>query len=49
MHIDGIIDKTDVVLVAAAEEFEHQFAGGGVNRRELQRFSESNGNSVART
>lgn len=37
-HIDGIIDKTDVVLFAAAEEFEHQFARGGVNRRELQDF-----------
>ena len=37
-HIDGIIDKTDVVLMAAAEEFEQQFARGGVNRRELQDF-----------
>jgi PAS domain S-box-containing protein len=37
-HIDGIIDKTDVVLFAAVEEFEHQFARGGVNRQQLKDF-----------
>lgn len=37
-HLDGIIDKTDVVLFAAVEEFEHQFARGGVNRKDLKAF-----------
>lgn len=37
-HVDGIIDKTDVVLYAATEEFEHQFARGGVDWRELKEF-----------
>ncbi|HBA72392.1 MAG: hypothetical protein A2X82_07110 [Geobacteraceae bacterium GWC2_55_20] len=37
-HIDGIIDKTDLVLFSAVEEYEHQFARGGVNRHELKVF-----------
>lgn len=37
-RIDGIIEKTDVVLFTAVEEFEHQFARGGVNRQELGEF-----------
>jgi PAS domain S-box-containing protein len=37
-HIDGIIDKSDVVLFAAVEESEHPFARGGVNRQKLKAF-----------
>jgi len=37
-HIDGIIDKSEVILFAAAEEFENRFARGGINRLELEAF-----------
>ncbi len=37
-NISGSIDKTDVVLVAAVEEFEHQLAGGGIDRHEMNSF-----------
>jgi PAS domain S-box-containing protein len=37
-HIDGIIDKTEVILFAAVEEFENRYARGGINRLELEAF-----------
>jgi len=37
-HIDGIIDKSEVILFAAVEEFENRFARGGINRLELEAF-----------
>ncbi len=37
-HIDGTIDKVNMALFAMSEEFEHQFARGGINRPELDNF-----------
>jgi hypothetical protein len=37
-NIDGSIDKIDVVLEAAVEEFGHRFARGGINRNEMKSF-----------
>ncbi len=37
-YIGGSIDKIDVVLLAAADEIEKKIAGGGIDRREMNRF-----------
>jgi two-component system, cell cycle sensor histidine kinase and response regulator CckA len=37
-HIDSIIDKTEIILFAAVEEFEQKSARGGIDRRELVAF-----------